>query len=154
MQFKSYMEYALLEAQRAFDINEVPVGAVIVDWRKKIIVASSYNIMQSSNNAVMHAEILVIHKACTVLQSKYLSNCALYVTLEPCTMCAAAIALAKIGKLFYAAQDIKQGAVENGVRFFSQSSCFYKPEIYSGDCEEQSINLLNDFFKKVRNRSS
>lgn len=148
--FFTFMKDALQQAKIAADNNEVPVGCVIVDRKSGQIIAKSFNKMQQLHNPIAHAEILAINEACKTLESKSLSNCDIYVTLEPCAMCAAAIANSRLSRLFYAASDQKQGAVENGVRYFTQESCFHRPEVFSGIEEVISKELLQDFFKKIR----
>jgi tRNA(adenine34) deaminase len=143
-----FMEEALRQAQMAFAIDEVPVGAIIVEKDK--IIASSYNQNRKLNDPTSHAEINVLRQAALLKNSPRLEECDLYVTLEPCAMCAAAISLARIRRVYYAASDEKFGAVENGVRFFSSSSCFHKPEIYSGINAEEAKKLLQNFFQIKR----
>ena len=145
-----YMMLALKEARKAGDLNEVPVGCVIVDRVKDEIVASAHNLMQKSQNPNFHAEILAINIACDKTNNKNLANCDLYVTLEPCTMCASAISNARIGRLYYGAADIKQGSVENGVRFYTSSSCMHRPEVYSGINSYESIKIIESFFGQLR----
>ncbi len=143
-----FMEMALQQAKIAFAKDEVPVGAVIVENGE--IIAASHNKNRESNDCCAHAEILVLREACAKKKSSRLDGLDLYVTLEPCAMCAAAISLAKIRNLYYACADEKFGAVENGVRFFSSKSCFYKSEIYSGICEDEAKKLMQEFFKSKR----
>lgn len=149
-QFFSFMNHALEQAEIAAKLNEVPVGCVIVDRISDKIIAKAHNNMQKLKNPVAHAEIVAINEACRTINNKSLSNCDIYVTLEPCVMCAAAIAYSRISRLFYAAEDQKQGAVENGVRYFTSESCFHRPEIYSGIGNDRSKELIQDFFKKIR----
>lgn len=144
------MEAALNQARIAFNSGEIPVGAVIIDNQSHQIIASGHNLVEQMNNPLLHAEIVVINKACQVLSSKNLSNCDIYVTLEPCSMCTAAISFSRIKRLFYAAEDTKQGNVENGGRFFSSKYCFHRPEIYSGFSEETSVELMKQFFDRIR----
>lgn len=144
------MQLAFQEAQKAFDEGEVPVGCVIVRSKDNYIVATSRNLVQHNKNPNSHAEILAINLACLKLDTKNLSECYIYITLEPCTMCAAAIANARLGRLYYAAGDKKQGAVEHGPRFFNSPSCLHRPEIYSGILEEESVNIMQSFFSKIR----
>lgn len=145
-----FMELALDSARNAKEMAEVPVGAIIVDRNTKEIVVQSYNMVECSRNPLFHAEILAINEACKLLGEKYLYEYDLYVTLEPCAMCAAAISLARIGRLFYGAGDPKFGGVEHGVRFFTSSNCHHRPEIYPGINEQESSNILIDFFKDLR----
>lgn len=145
-----FMQEALKLAQQAYNNNEVPVGAIIVNKSNNKIIAKAYNSMQKNKNPLMHAEIIAINKACNKLQQKYLYNCDIYVTLEPCLMCATAISYAKINSIFYAASDFKQGAIENGPKIFNNTSFLYKPEIYNHISEELSITLLKKFFLQKR----
>ena len=144
------MEEALNQARIAFNSNEIPVGAVIIDNQSHQIIASGHNLVEQMSNPTLHAEIVVINKACQLLSSKNLSNCDIYITLEPCAMCAAAISFSRIKRLFYGADDPKQGNVENGGRFFSSKYCFHRPEIYSGFSQETSMELMKQFFSRVR----
>lgn len=143
------MEIALLEAQWAAQKGEVPVGAVII--RKKTIIARAGNSTKNLCDPTEHAEIRVIRTACKTLQSERLSDCDLYVTLEPCAMCAAAISFARIRRLYYATSDPKGGAIEYGPRFYQQKTCHHKPEVYSGFKEKDAAQLLKDFFIQKRN---
>lgn len=144
----NFMEAALAQARLAFEKDEVPVGAIIVEDGK--IISSAHNCNLTQKDPTAHAEILTLRKAAEIKGTSRLDNCDLYVTLEPCAMCAAAIALARIRRVYYAASDKKFGAVENGVRFFSSSSCHHQPEVYSGIAEEESKKLLQDFFRSKR----
>ncbi|WP_375607334.1 MULTISPECIES: nucleoside deaminase [unclassified Bartonella] len=142
------MEIALLEAQEAAKKDEVPVGAIIT--RGKAIIARAGNFIKSAYDPTGHAEIRAIRMACKTLQSERLPDCDLYVTLEPCAMCAAAISFARIRRLYYAINDPKGGAIENGPRFYQQPTCHHKPEIYSGFKEKEAAQLLKDFFVQKR----
>jgi len=144
------MQIALGEAKLALKEGEVPVGCVIVRRKDSKIIATSHNLVQQQKNPLLHAEIIAINNACKKLDNKNLSDCDIYVTLEPCTMCASAISSARFGRLYYGAEDTKQGAIENGVRFFTSSSCFYRPEIYFGLESEESSMILKSFFGQVR----
>lgn len=144
------MQLAMAEAQKAFTRGEVPVGCIIVKTEENLVIASSGNSMQGTKNPNAHAEMLAINEACLKLDNKNLSECDIYITLEPCTMCASAISNARLARLYYAAPDEKQGAVENGVRFFTSASCFHSPEIYSGIYQEESVSLMKNFFAKIR----
>ena len=146
---ESYMEVALQEAENAVRRGEVPVGAVIVDTDGNV-VARAGNETMAAHDPTAHAEILAIRRACHEVGSERLTGYDLYVTLEPCAMCAAAISLARIGRLYFGASDAKGGAVESGVRFFDQPSCHHAPEVYSGIDEVRSGALLKDFFKRRR----
>ena len=139
------MKLALQYAERAFQIGEVPVGAVIVNEDGNVI-ATAHNLVESELDATLHAECLVLRKAMRRLGQKYLEKCDLWVTLEPCAMCAGAISNARIRRLYYAVEDKKGGAVDNGSRVFSHPTCHHKPEIYGGIMETQSASLLKKFF--------
>jgi tRNA(adenine34) deaminase len=143
-----FMDAALAEARDAAARGEVPVGAVLVlDGR---IVARSGNRTRAENDITAHAEIAVIREAASALGQERLSGADLYVTLEPCTMCAAAISFARIRRLYYGAGDPKGGAVENGVRFYSQPTCHHAPDVYSGIGELEAAEILTDFFRSRR----
>ncbi|MEM8748969.1 MAG: nucleoside deaminase [Pseudomonadota bacterium] len=144
----SFMEDALHEAEAAFARGEVPVGAVLV--RNGEILARAGNRTLELNDPSAHAEMLVIREACAKLGSQRLPGCHLYVTLEPCTMCAAAISFARIERLYFGAEDTKGGGVLNGAQFFSQSTCHHAPELYSGISESRASELLIRFFKDRR----
>jgi tRNA(adenine34) deaminase len=136
------------EAQRAFDANEVPVGAVITHQGK--IIAATHNLTERNKCATAHAEMLAIHAASDALGQKYLYECDLFVSLEPCTMCAAALAHAKIRRIYYGAADAKGGACAHGVRFFEQPTCHHHPELYGGFHETYFAELLKKFFAAKR----
>ncbi|WP_296577263.1 nucleoside deaminase [Phreatobacter sp.] len=142
------MAAALEEARRAAARGEVPVGAVIV--RDGVVIARAGNRTLADRDPTAHAEILAIRLACTALGSERLPGCDLYVTLEPCPMCAAAISFARIRRLYFGAADIKGGAVENGVRLYASPSCHHRPEVYGGLSETAAAELLRDFFRDRR----
>ncbi len=144
------MHLALKQARKARDLGEVPVGAIIVHRETSKIIASTHNLVEQSGLPIYHAEILALIKTSKKIGSKYLTDYDLYVTLEPCAACAAAISMFRIGRLFYGAMDIKFGAVDSASKFFSSHNCFFKPEIYSSICEEESATLMKDFFRKLR----
>jgi tRNA(Arg) A34 adenosine deaminase TadA len=142
------MARAFDEARAAGERGEVPVGAAIVkDGR---LVASAGNRPRELRDPSAHAEMLAIRRACEALDDERLSGCDLYVTLEPCTMCAAAISFARIRRVYFAAGDPKGGAVENGVRFFQQPTCHHAPEVYGGIRESEAGELLRGFFAGKR----
>ncbi|MCK5295997.1 MAG: nucleoside deaminase [Alphaproteobacteria bacterium] len=130
--------------------GEVPVGAVIVNGKSGEIIASSGNRVEELKDPTAHAEILVIREAAEKLGQVRLEECDLYVTLEPCPMCAAAISHARIRRLYFGAYDPKSGGVEHGARVFSHKTCHHRPEVYGGIMETDCSNLLKDFFKKLR----
>jgi len=145
---QSFMDDALAEARAAHEAAEVPVGCVVVC--NGAVVARAGNRTLRDRDPTAHAEILAIRQAAATLGSERLTNCDLYVTLEPCAMCAAAISFARIRRLYYGAADPKGGAVENGVRFFSSATCHHLPEVYGGIGEGEASALLKDFFKARR----
>ncbi|MBB3237770.1 tRNA(Arg) A34 adenosine deaminase TadA [Phyllobacterium endophyticum] len=142
------MSIALTEAHCAATRGEVPIGAVVV--KDGQIIARAGNRTRELNDPTAHAEVLVIREACHKLDDERLTGCDLYATLEPCTMCAAAISFARIRRLYYGAQDIKGGGVENGARFFAQPTCHHAPEVYSGFQEQQAEIMLKEFFRLKR----
>jgi tRNA(adenine34) deaminase len=148
---QSLMDDALAEAQAAAAAGEVPVGAVLV--REGAVIARAGNRTLRDRDPTAHAELLAIRAAAAALGSERLTDCDLYVTLEPCTMCAAAISFARIRRLYYGAADPKGGAVEHGVRFFSAPTCHHRPELYGGLGESDAAALLRDFFKARRQAS-
>jgi tRNA(adenine34) deaminase len=143
------MLQAFDEAHKAAARGEVPVGAVIVNAQGSVI-ASAGNRTLELKDPTAHAEILAIRAAANSMSSERLIDCDIYVTLEPCAMCAAAISFARIRRLYFAASDEKMGAVENGPRFFQQSTCHHAPEVYSGIGESEAQTLLKEFFKNRR----
>lgn len=143
-----FMEIALEEARAAGARGEVPVGAVLV--LDGAVVARSGNRTRAENDVTAHAEVAVIREASRTLGQERLAGADLYVTLEPCTLCAAAISFARIRRLYYGAEDPKGGAVENGVRFFAQPTCHHAPDVYSGIGGVEAADILKDFFKERR----
>jgi tRNA(adenine34) deaminase len=141
---ESYMLAALAEAEAAAARGEVPVGALLViDGR---VLARAGNRTRALADPTAHAELLVVRQACATVGSDRLENADLYVTLEPCAMCAAAISFARIRRLYFAAADPKGGAVEHGTRFFSSPTCHHAPEVYGGIEEVRAAALLREFF--------
>lgn len=140
---------AFEEAHAAAARGEVPVGAVIVS-AAGVVLASAGNRTLELKDPTAHAEMLVIRRAAKNLGSERLIDCDLYITLEPCAMCAGAISFARLRRIYFAAGDEKMGAVENGPRYFSQNTCHHKPEVYGGIGEAESQTLLKDFFKSRR----
>ncbi len=140
---------AFAEAEAAAKSGEVPVGAVVADKLGNIL-ASAGNRTLTDHDPTAHAEMLVIRQVAAKLGSERLIDCDLYVTLEPCAMCAGAISHARIRRLYFAASDEKMGAIENGPRFFAQPTCHHKPEVYGGIGEQRSQTMLRDFFKSRR----
>jgi tRNA(adenine34) deaminase len=142
------MDQALAQARAASSAGEVPIGCVIV--RDGAIVARTFNRTLLDRDPTAHAEMQAIRAAAAALGSERLVDCDLYVTLEPCAMCAAAISFARVRRLYYGAADRKGGAVENGVRFYTSPSCHHRPEVYGGIGEAEAAKLLKDFFKERR----
>ncbi|HEX4765828.1 MAG TPA: nucleoside deaminase [Lichenihabitans sp.] len=140
--------FALAEARAAGARGEVPVGAAVMRGDDMLAVAGNRTLELRDPTA--HAEMLAIRAACAALGSERLAGCDLYVTLEPCTMCAAAIAFARLRRLYYAAPDPKGGGVEHGPRFFAQPTCHHAPEVYGGIREREAAMLLRDFFAARR----
>jgi tRNA(adenine34) deaminase len=144
----SFMQFALEEACAAADRGEVPVGCVIV--REGQVIARAGNRTLADKDPTAHAELLAIRQAATALGSERLTDCDLYVTLEPCAMCATAMSFARIRRLYFGAADPKGGAVEHGVRFFAARTCHHRPEVYGGINENDAATLLRDFFQARR----
>ena len=149
MKSNPYMELALKEAELAAKAGETPVGAVVVAPDGQI-AGRGHNLVIAQNDPTAHAEILALRQACAAAGSERLPGYDLYVTLEPCTMCAAAISFARIRRLYFGAADGKGGAVEHGVRFFSSPTCHHAPEVYGGIGETRAAALLKAFFQKLR----
>ena len=142
---QGHMLAALAEAEAAGARGEVPVGAVVVAADGSVL-ASAGNRTRELNDPTAHAEMLALRAACAALQSERLTDADLYVTLEPCSMCATAISFARIRRLYFGAADLKGGGVENGPHIFSQPSCHHAPEVYGAIEETRSAALLHDFF--------
>src|SRR5487761_2766318 len=140
----SFMQMALEEARAAQTRGEVPVGCVIV--RVGEVIARAGNRTIADKDPTAHAELLALRQAAAVLGSERLADCDLYVTLEPCTMCAAAMSFARVRRLYFGAADPKGGAVEHGVRFFAAATCHHRPEVYGGINESECAALLKEFF--------
>nr|WP_265516629.1 nucleoside deaminase [Nitratireductor luteus] len=146
--YSGFMEPALDEARRAAARGEVPVGAVMV--RDAKVIARAGNRTRELGDPTAHAELLAIREACQALASERLADCDLYVTLEPCAMCAGAISFARIRRLYFAAPDEKGGGVLHGGRFFTQPTCHHAPEVYAGLGEREAADLLKAFFRERR----
>ena len=144
------MQQALDQARAARDRDEVPVGAVLVDGAGAKVLAAAGNRTRRDDDPTAHAEMLVIRAAAKALGRERLTGCDLYVTLEPCPMCAAAISLARIRRLYYGVSDPKGGGVDHGPRIFSQPTCHHAPEVYGGMAEGRAGDLLRDFFAARR----
>ena len=144
------MEVALRIAEQAAGCGEVPVGAVVVVPETREILASAGNRVETENDPTAHAEILAIRAASSVCGTPRLCGCDIYVTLEPCPMCAQAISFSRLRRLYYGCDDAKGGGVINGARIFSQDSCHHRPEVYGGIDETRAAELLRSFFEKHR----
>lgn len=144
----SFMDTALEEARAAGRSGEVPIGCVVV--HAGAVVARAGNRTLADHDPTAHAEMIAIRKASAALGSERLANCDVYVTLEPCVMCAGAISFARIRRLYYGAPDPKGGAVDNGVKFFASPSCHHRPEVYGGLAEAETSELLKNFFQARR----
>ena len=145
---QSFMDDALAEAAAAQAVAEVPVGCVVV--RDGSVIARAGNRTLRDRDPTAHAEMLAIRQAAAALGSERLVDCDLYVTLEPCAMCAAAISFARIRRLYFGATDPKGGAVDSGVRFFSSPTCHHRPEVYGGMGEREAAGMLRKFFQTRR----
>lgn len=148
MTARSFMDLALKQAEIAEKAGEVPIGCVVV--RDGAVIAQAGNRTLTDRDPTAHAEILAIREAARIVGSERLIDCDLYVTLEPCTMCAAAISFARVRRLYYGATDPKGGAVDSGVRFFASPTCHHTPEIYPSVGESEAAALLTNFFKARR----
>jgi tRNA(adenine34) deaminase len=144
----SFMDIALQEARAAGERGEVPVGCVIV--RDSGVLARAGNRTLADRDPTAHAELIAIRRGAAKLGSERLDGCDLYVTLEPCVMCAGAVAFARIRRLYYGAADPKGGAVDNGVRFFTSPTCHHRPEVYGGMAAAEASALLKVFFRERR----
>lgn len=144
----SFMQLALEEARAAAARGEVPVGCVVVQGGE--VVARAGNRTVADKDPTGHAELIAIRAAALALGTERLTDCDLYVTLEPCAMCAGAVAFARLRRLYFGASDPKGGAVDNGVRFFESATCHHKPEVYGGIGESESAALLKEFFQARR----
>ncbi|SOC34989.1 cytosine deaminase [Rhizobium subbaraonis] len=144
----SFMDEALIEARAAAERGEVPIGAIVVI--DGVVVGRGGNRTRENNDVTAHAEIEAIRQASAALGQERLTGADLYVTLEPCTMCAAAISFARIRRLYYGAEDPKGGGVDHGARFYSQPTCHHVPEVYSGLQETEAAAILRQFFKNRR----
>jgi tRNA(Arg) A34 adenosine deaminase TadA len=142
------MDQALAQARAAAAEGEVPVGCVVV--RNGEVIARGRNRMITDHDPTAHAELVALRAAAASLGTERLTGCDVYVTLEPCTMCAGALSFARIRRLYYGAADPKGGAVDNGVRFFASPTCHHRPEVYGGIAEQEAATLLLDFFAERR----
>ncbi|MGD9649346.1 MAG: nucleoside deaminase [Dongiaceae bacterium] len=144
------MQRALELATQAAQQGEVPVGAVVINRHSKKIIAEAHNEVEALKDPTAHAELLALRRASLILDQAVLDECDIYVSLEPCAMCAAAISHARIGQLYFGAYDPKGGGVDHGARVFSHPTCHHKPAVYGGINEQEAGKLLQDFFKALR----
>ncbi|KER10763.1 MAG: tRNA adenosine deaminase [[Candidatus Thermochlorobacteriaceae] bacterium GBChlB] len=149
MMLERYMELALREAEKAFDKDEVPVGCVIVDSNGSV-VGRGFNQVEMLKDATAHAEMIALTSAMSTMQSKYLSDCTLVVTLEPCPMCAGAIVLAKVGRVVFGSYDAKLGAAGTAVNLLENQKLTHRADVVGGIMEQRTTGLLKDFFAKKR----
>lgn len=147
---KRLMQMALQEAQDAKERGEVPVGALIVNHKTQDILSSAGNRVEEHKNPLAHAEMLAIDAALKAQGTKYLEDCDLYVTLEPCPLCASAISLARLRRVYFGAYDPKSGGTEHGPRIFEHATCHHKPDVYGGICEQDCADILTQFFAEKR----
>jgi tRNA(adenine34) deaminase len=146
-----FMKQAFIYAKRAAHHDDVPIGAVIV--RDGKIIAHGENRVQASKNPTLHAEIVAINRACKKLGAKFLDNCDIYITLEPCAMCATAISYARINRIYFAARDAKGGGIINNAQIFETDAHLWKPKVFEmPEYAEQSAEMLRDFFKLKRKK--
>jgi tRNA(adenine34) deaminase len=144
------MQLALAAARQAEAAGEVPIAAVLVEGASGKVLAIAHNRTETDNDPTAHAEMLVLREAAKALGAPRLAGCDLYVTLEPCPMCATAISFARIRRLYFGASDPKGGGVEHGPRIYSHTTCHHRPEVYGGIEESEAAHLLQDFFKARR----
>ena len=149
MNINFFMDKAIEQANKALLTNEVPIGAVLVDNNTNEIIVSTHNLINYYNNSIFHAEILLINESCKKKKSKFLKNTTLFVTLEPCAMCAAAISEVQIDRLYFGAYDEKKGSLESIMKIYSKKH-FFVPEVYGGISEEKCSFLLKNFFQQQR----
>ncbi|MDV7338001.1 nucleoside deaminase [Terasakiella sp. A23] len=149
MSMSDYMQQALKEAEKAKERGEVPIGAVVVDKDGQILAAAG-NRTEEDHDPTAHAEILALRAAAEKIGSARLIDCDLYVTLEPCTMCATAISFARIRRLYFGAYDPKGGGVDHGACFYDQPTCHHKPDVYGGIRESECAEMLTRFFEERR----
>ena len=145
-----FMKMAYKEAEKAFLEDEVPIGCIIIDKNSKLL-AKSHNRVEKKTNATLHAELVAIQKATKKTGEKYLMDASIFVTLEPCPMCATAISLAKIKNVYIGVEDKKGGAILNGIKIFENTTNLYKPNIYTNILSDECSEILKKFFKKLRN---
>ena len=144
------MTIALNEAEKAGKNGEIPVGAVVYSPKAKEVIAKAGNQVEAMQNPLYHAEMIAINEACKKLGIKTLDDLDIYVTLEPCSLCASAISLVRLKRLYFGAYDAKSGGVVHGAKIFQNKSCHFRPEVYGGIEEQRASSLIKDFFAKIR----
>ena len=149
MNIKYFMKKALEQANKALLVDEIPVGAVLVDNKNSKIISESHNLINANHNATQHAEMIIIHEPCQKRQSKFLLDTSLFITLEPCAMCAAAISEVHIDRIYFGAYDEKKGSLESVMKIYNQHH-FFVPEVYGGMHELECSLLLKNFFRDRR----
>ena len=149
MNINFFMNLAIKEAEKAYLLNEIPIGAILVDNKTHLIISSAHNEIIKQKNPIKHAEILLIERACKAINSKYLMNTSIFVTLESCAMCAAAISEVRIDKIYFGAYDEKKGSLDSIMKIYNTKNYFI-PEIYGGINEIECSTILKKFFKKMR----
>ena len=146
----NYMAQAMIEAKAAAARGEIPVGAVIVDGFTGKIIAAAGNEIEQNNDPTAHAELLALQRACKIRGAPRIPDCDLYVTLEPCPMCATALSFARIRRIYFGAYDPKGGGVEHGPKILNHPTCHHKPDVYGGIHEQECSEILKEFFKDKR----
>ena len=149
MNINYFMNEALIEAEKAYNLNEIPIGAVLVDNKSNEIISKKFNQINKFNNAIKHCELSLIIETCEKLKQKYLDNMTMFVTLEPCSMCASAISEVHINTLYFGAYDEKNGGIEK-IRLAFKRNNIFLPDIYGGIMENECSKLLKKFFKNKR----
>ena len=150
MNINYFMSLAKAEAEKAYLLNEVPVGAILVDNTTNLVISSAHNEIIRQKNPTKHAEMLLIEKACKKKDSKYLTNTSIFITLEPCAMCASAISEVQINKIYFGAYDEKKGSLESIMKIYNTKN-YFVPDIYGGINEIECSKILKKFFKEKRN---
>ena len=149
MNINYFMSLAYKEAEKGYLLNEVPVGAILVDNATNSVISSAYNQVVKHKNSTKHAEMLLIEMGCKKIDSKYLVNTSIFITLEPCAMCAAAISEVKIDRIYFGAYDEKKGSLESIMKIYNNKN-YYVPEVYGGINEIESSKILKKFFQEKR----
>ena len=149
MNINYFMDLANKEAKKAYLLNEIPVGAILVDNTTNLLISSAHNEVIRQKNSIKHAEMILIEKACKIKQNKYLIGTSIFITLEPCAMCAAAISEVRINKIYFGAYDEKKGSLESIMKIYNTKN-YFVPEVYGGIDETECSTMLKKFFQKKR----